>query len=256
MPATPARIAKSTVDGVVVERIDTSIKATHVNAVDLDERETFFDAAADAEAMLGELWIWRKDPSRLREAVEFGGGAIDLGTIVSLTPAAPQFRVVDETRAVDAVGAVRSYAPNYETERYAIELIGIGLAELGDPLTIAGNPPTNAEQGGAYSFIPTTGGGVQPYVYSLEAPNGVPSGLTFSTATGELSGSPLGGPAGVLDIDGTPDLVARVGEPWSFMPVTTGGVPFYSFEIVAPNGVPPGVLFNPATGGLAGQPEE
>lgn len=253
MPATPARIAKSTVDGVVVERTNPGLKQLHANAIDVGEIETFFDNPADAQALLDERFTWMSDPARFREAVEFDG-SIDLGTGISLTPASPLFRVVDETRGLDDYGAVRAYAANYESDRYAIELIGLGDAIPPiDPLSIGGVPDDKVAIGDVYLFTPHAAGGETPYEFALAAPNGVPKGLVFDPQTGELSGTIGTGTYDALAIGGTPDTTAPPGQPYSWKPTVTGGVPKLTFSLA--EALPPGLVFNPATGEVSGTPD-
>ncbi len=65
MVATPARIALSTNDGVVLSKVDPTILANHPNAgSDDDEIESFFDTAANAQTMLDELEIVGRPRSR------------------------------------------------------------------------------------------------------------------------------------------------------------------------------------------------
>jgi hypothetical protein len=63
VPATPARIAISLNDGVVLSKVDAAIKANHPNAEDAgsSEIEMFFDNAGDAQALLDERWNWEID---------------------------------------------------------------------------------------------------------------------------------------------------------------------------------------------------
>lgn len=251
MPASPARIAKSTVDGVVVERIDPALKQLHANAVDVDEIETFFDDAGDAQAMLNERFTWSSDPARLREAIEFDG-TVDLGTGISLTPASPIFRVIDESRDLDDYGAVRAYAANYESDRFALELIGLGETPANAPVTIGGTPDIDAVVGEPYSFAPLASGGTPPYLFSISAPSGFPEGLSFNRLTGELRGIPTGATVGTLTINGAPDTDAIVGEPYSWAPGTTGGAPDLVFDL--DGDLPPGLVFNTATGRISGTP--
>lgn len=123
MPATPARVALSLNDGVLLSRADPAIKADHPNAVaEENEVESFFDTAEDAEVMLGERWDWRSRVGGLREQIEVDS-SLNLGTTVPITPAAPQVKITDEDRGIIGQNCiVRAYAVDYTSERYAIEL--------------------------------------------------------------------------------------------------------------------------------------
>lgn len=85
-----------------------------------------------------------------------------------------------------------------------------------DPVTIAAplqisGTPASAMVGSAYSFIPTRSGGHGPYAFELTGT--LPAGLSFSTETGEISGSPLASGTAVLSIQVTDadDLSASLG---------------------------------------------
>lgn len=125
MPADPSRIAQYTVDGVVLSRVDTVLRAAFPDAVDMGDQEIemFFDSPADADVVLTERWNWQKTAGRLHEAVEVEA-SLGLGTIVPLTPAVPQMTVVDEKRGIGAVAKVRALASDYSTERHSVELLG------------------------------------------------------------------------------------------------------------------------------------
>jgi hypothetical protein len=125
MPATPAWIGEFTVDGVVLSRVDTAIRAADPAAVDLGDREIemFFDFAADGDIVLDERWNLQKQRGRFHEAVEFEIGALPLGTFVALTPALPTINVTDRARSISVVPRTRAYVNDYQTERSSIELL-------------------------------------------------------------------------------------------------------------------------------------
>jgi hypothetical protein len=125
MPATPARIALALNEGVLLSQVDAQIKADHPNANgDENEIESFYDTAADAQAMLDERWNWKSAAGRPREQIEIDS-SFNLGTVLAVTPAVPTITITDEDRAIEgAVCMVRAYAIDYTTERYAVELAG------------------------------------------------------------------------------------------------------------------------------------
>lgn len=125
MPATPARIALSTSDGVVISRADPTLRQNHPNAVDQgdSEIEMFYDTAADGEAMLEERWQLVKSTNRFHEAIETDS-SFGLGTTVPITPALPTISVTDEDRGIDGTAVIRASAADYQAERYSLELIG------------------------------------------------------------------------------------------------------------------------------------
>lgn len=56
------------------------------------------------------------------------------------------------------------------------------------PLTISGTPTTTATIGVPYSFTPDVAGGKTPYTFQLTGT--LPSGLSFNTSTGAITGTP------------------------------------------------------------------
>lgn len=125
MPATPARIALSVSDGIVLAKATPQIKTDHPNAVSDDsEIESFFDTAADAQVLLDERWAWKSAAGRPREQIELDS-SFGLGTLVAVTPTLPTITITDEARAIIAdVCMVRAYSIDYTSERYAVELAG------------------------------------------------------------------------------------------------------------------------------------
>jgi len=125
MPATPARIALSLQDGVVLSKVDATIKTNHPNASDENvEIESFFDTAADAQVLLDERWAWKSAVGRPREQIEIDS-SFDLGTTNPIAPTVPRITVTDEVRGINANAlAVRAYSIDYQAERYAVELAG------------------------------------------------------------------------------------------------------------------------------------
>lgn len=123
MPATPARIALSLNDGVLLSKVDAALKGNHPNAVSEDnEIESFFDTQADAQVLLDERWAWRSAIGRAREQIEMDS-AFGLGTTIPVTPALPKITITDERRSIVGVAMmVRGYAIDYNTDRYAVEL--------------------------------------------------------------------------------------------------------------------------------------
>lgn len=91
------------------------------------------------------------------------------------------------------------------------------------PLALAGSPPA-ATVGAPYSFTPTRTGGHAPFVFALSGT--LPTGLSFSTSTGAITGTPVAsGTAslsiGVIDDD---DLIAGLG-PFNLLVTSTPEIP-------------------------------
>lgn len=125
MPATPARIAKSTVDGVALSRVDPALRAANPDAVDegSSEIEMFFDDPADADVLLDERWNWRKQIARPHEAVEVEE-TLGLGTTQAIVPTIPQFTIRDASRGIDAQVKARAFVADHRVDRYSVELVG------------------------------------------------------------------------------------------------------------------------------------
>lgn len=68
------------------------------------------------------------------------------------------------------------------------------------PLALSGSPPV-ATVGASYSFTPTRTGGHAPFTFALEGV--LPTGLSFDTGTGEISGTPVSSGEATLSIDVT-----------------------------------------------------
>lgn len=123
MPATPARVALSLNDGVLLSKVDVAIKTAHPNAVgEENEIESFFDLEADAQVLLDERWAWKSAVGRVREQIEVDD-SFNLGTTVAVVPTVPKITVSDEPRGIlQQAAMVRAYTIDYNTDRYAVEL--------------------------------------------------------------------------------------------------------------------------------------
>ncbi len=146
-------------------------------------------------------------------------------------------------------------------------------------LTISGTPPTQATVGSPYSFTPTTNASSgTSLTFSIQ---NKPTWATFSTATGQLSGTPGSSQVGTysnvvisvtdgsqtstlpafsikvaaapqLTISGTPATSVNVGSAYSFTPVVdnpAGGTLTFSIQ-----NKPSWATFNTGSGQLTGTP--
>lgn len=143
------------------------------------------------------------------------------------------------------------------------------------PIEISGTPPDGAVNA-VYSFVPTITGGDGVPTFALTGT--LPAGLSFSTVTGAITGTPttaattsglnitvtdIGGSdaLGVFDIviaaaisitgtppDGTVDVA------YSFTPGTAGGIGTKSFALTGT--LPVGLSFSTSTGAITGTPTE
>ena len=130
--------------------------------------------------------------------------------------------------------------------------------------------------GTAYSQVLVAAGGSQPYAWTLSSGN-LPGGLGLDPASGTLSGTPTGAANGTIGFTVTdaagriakvslqlnialaltittpsPLTMATAGTAYSAQLAATGGTPSYLWSI---NGnLPPGLLFNVATGRISGVP--
>lgn len=141
-------------------------------------------------------------------------------------------------------------------------------------LTISGTPSPTGTQGSAYSFTPSSTGGLGTKTFALTGT--LPNGLSFNTTTGAITGTPtikatatglnisvsdsigtvsLGTfsitVASNLAISGTPGAATN-GTAYSFTPTTTGGTPAYSYALTGT--LPTGLSFDTTTGAITGTP--
>lgn len=136
-----------------------------------------------------------------------------------------------------------------------------------------------ATQGSAYSTILILKGGTSSFVWSV-ASGSLPAGLTLSTSTGQISGTPtrtgisdftvqvadksapkqtskakyvmiVNAPALVL----APPIVAgsQVGVAYSLTPQASGGTPAYKWSLTS-GSLAPGLSLSPSTGQITGTP--
>jgi len=141
-------------------------------------------------------------------------------------------------------------------------------------------PLGTATTGSPYSSAVTASGGTAPYTYSVSG--ALPPGLTLDPATGGIVGTPtlagfypvtytaqdsLGAvsvpqPCGISVNGVSPGELAlacptfhdlEVGVPYVGALVASGGVPPYTFAIVA-GSLPPGLTLDPSTGIISGTP--
>ncbi|MGU3404523.1 beta strand repeat-containing protein [Methylobacterium brachiatum] len=149
--------------------------------------------------------------------------------------------------------------------------------DVRDPVSVAGAAASVAILGQSYSAAFTATGGRGPYVFALIGT--LPAGLTLSTSTGTISGTPTvadatsglqvratdaDGRTGVSDpfsisattvlaIAGSPASFGDVGAAYSAGFTATGGKAPYDFSLAA-GALPAGIALDPATGSIAGVP--
>ena len=183
------------------------------------------------------------------------------------TPAAP-FALTNFTVTVTDAAATPS------SKTFSLTING--------PLTTTQAVPTKVGTVGAAiaSFIPVTAaGGTIPYVFALSG-GALPTGLTFNTTTGAISGTPtttlaatpftvtvtdnvgaissknftLTVNAALVATQAVPTTTANAGAPLSFIPVTgsNGSTP-YTFALTG-TALPAGLTFNTTTGAVSGTP--
>jgi YVTN family beta-propeller protein/uncharacterized repeat protein (TIGR03803 family) len=144
------------------------------------------------------------------------------------------------------------------------------------PTTVTVTCPTGTAQVGvAYSSALTASGGVAPYTFSILS-GSLPPGLSLNSSTGAITGTPTTAgtynfTAQVKDSQGNtatascsivvssggtlncPTGTAQVGIAYSSALTATGGVPPYTFSIIA-GSLPPGLSLNASTGAITGTP--
>jgi nitrite reductase/ring-hydroxylating ferredoxin subunit len=144
--------------------------------------------------------------------------------------------------------------------------------------------PTKVGTEGApiLAFTPvTTSGGTTPYAYALSGGgDSLPTGMSFNTTTGAMSGTPTvaratttftvtvtdaaGATSGktfdltvnsaLVTAQDVPSTVGNVGVPMAFTPVTaSGGTPIYNYALSGGT-LPTGLSFNIASGVVSGTP--
>lgn len=125
MSADPADIALYTVDGQVITVQNSAIKTLIPDAQDLgdSEIETFFDNASDGLTYLSEKFAVLGAVGAPHEGVEIED-SLAIGTTIPITPAAPVFTLVDETRGLAADARLRAFVDDSHTDRFSLELLG------------------------------------------------------------------------------------------------------------------------------------
>jgi len=160
-------------------------------------------------------------------------------------------------------------AVNDATGRQAIAFFIVNIVP---PLVITTQTPAAGVQGTAYTQAFAATGGAPPYQWSIDTP---PPGLTMSSSSGALSGTPSA--SGTFNFNVKVTDSAALSAPRAFpvvispiltiAPVTpsggfkglaysqsfaaTGGAPPYQWSIDTP---PPGLAMNPSSGVLSGTP--
>lgn len=124
MAASPADIAKYTVDGVVITSENTGLKAAHPDALDLggEEIEMFFVSSSNAQTMLNEKLTLRSKVDPIHVGVEVEE-SLAIGTTTAISPSVPCFRYIDEASEQDAVARTRAFAYETGSDRYSVELL-------------------------------------------------------------------------------------------------------------------------------------
>lgn len=125
MSATPADIAAFTVDGIVITVQNSAIKTLIPDAKDLgdSEIEMFCDNQADGLTLLAERFAILGAVGAPHEGVEIED-SLAIGTTIPITPAVPEFTLVDESRALATTGRLRAFVDDRHTDRFSLELLG------------------------------------------------------------------------------------------------------------------------------------
>jgi hypothetical protein len=122
--ATPERIRRIRRESEFARFSDPAVLASRPDAHDgYDQvRESFFDSAADAQAMIEEL-ATELSQVRRHEAAETDQ-PIRLGDDISLTPVLPKARMVDRSTGLNRVMVIKGLAIDFQADRNSIETIG------------------------------------------------------------------------------------------------------------------------------------
>lgn len=150
------------------------------------------------------------------------------------------------------------------------------LTGRGGVVQLVGTAPSPVWQNAAYNFTPSAIAGSGTKTFSLTGT--LPTGLSFSTVTGAITGTPTviattsGLNISVTDSSGTASLGAfsiqvvaqltisgtpgtgTVGSAYSFTPTVTGGAGTQTFALVTGT-LPSWASFNTATGAITGTPD-
>jgi hypothetical protein len=143
-------------------------------------------------------------------------------------------------------------------------------------LALTATVSTDTEVGAPYSQLNTVSGGTAPYTYAITA-GSIPTGTTFSTTTGTVSGTPtapgafaytvqvtdnLGATASAstsgtiavtVTMAATPSAQTEVGVPYSQTNVASNGLTPYIYS-VSGGTLPGGTTLNTTTGTVSGTP--
>lgn len=128
MPADPSDIASLINDGVLITTdvaLGNVIKATHADAQPVGtptEIEMFYDDPAVAQVMLNEKWSFNRTAGAAHFGVELQDN-VGLGSQIALTPIVPTFIAVDARLDLSAKTRTRSFAHDFESDRYPIEIM-------------------------------------------------------------------------------------------------------------------------------------
>ena len=181
--------------------------------------------------------------------------------------------------SMSLVDAVTSKFTNFTaTARAMMTVQYSGLSGgAGEALAISGAPAPNAMVGASYDFLPTVTGGSGTRTFALTGT--LPSGMSFSTTTGEITGSPTatGTATGLnisvtdttgtvslgafsiqayaaLSISNSPASTGAVGTAYSYTPSVSGGSGTYSKFAINADVTAEGLSFNTSTGAISGTP--
>jgi len=126
MTAIPSDIARYTSDGVLITVKDPAIKEQDPNAADTGDREIemFFDDPEHGQYLMDELFGFIGRAGRVHEAIEIAD-TLELGTTITLFPAAPEARLRDDSRRMNVRAALRSYSFDMGNDAYALEFVGL-----------------------------------------------------------------------------------------------------------------------------------
>ena len=126
MAANPSDIAKYTSDGVLITLKDEAIKQRDPNALDTGERELgmFFDDPAHGQIVAAELFAYVSAEGRPNEGIEIPDN-LGLGTSVPVFPRAPRAHLIDDSRGINVIAAIRAYSFDMAEDAYAMEFVGL-----------------------------------------------------------------------------------------------------------------------------------
>lgn len=261
-------------DGIVIRVVDSNGRSALIENVSIDIRDKVtVDAAWSSAGVVGQPYGAQLRGNGGRSPLVFSVATGSLPAGITLDPESGRISG-SPTEAVALSGITfRATDPEGRTGVSPAYTLTTYL-----PVAIAGSPADTGSVGTSYSAQFTASGGRAPYFFSVLG--SLPDGLTLSSSTGRISGTPTTAatvrnlfvvvtdvdgrrastPAfsiavsGPLSIAGTPSPTGRVGSAYTATFAASGGTGPYAFSL-ASGALPAGLSLSP-DGRVTGAPTE